>query len=234
MVAAAVLAFAAQGAFAYFGAGVTAGSVQTDKSDLDNEMSYFSSVSPSYSGSIEDNNSVFGAEAFYETSGINRFGVSLGYKGIAANKLNQTIIGQVADIKANAKSVPINLYWKYQPEDSKFAFRLGGGADIMTAKTTINDVGTETEYTQTKLVPHIDAGAEWYFLKNVSLGLNIGCLIGGKFDELENGSNKIYTTPQSTGRMIVVDTSMPDGGSKYVQDYSGVRADIALRVYFGN
>lgn len=226
-------------AMAYWGLGLKGGGVSSKTDDLQHEMDYWSSAGAgSYSATLNKNNGFGGLELFFEGNGASRWGLSLGFNGTAENKLDETLNGDRAQINASAKSVPVTIYWKHKVEDSNVAFRLGAGADIMKAQTIVtNASGTETEYSQTKAVPHVDAGVEWYIFKRVSLGVNLAYLFGAKFDELKGTSNgrdiQLYTIPYAVGSKIVSSASQPAGSNRYCQDYTGVRGDVALRVYFG-
>jgi len=94
-----------------------------------------------------------------------------------------------------------------------------------------------TEFKQSKLVPHADAGIEWYISKRFALGVNFAYLFGAKFDQLKgtvNGTDaQLYTLPRTVGRELVTSASRPSGSDNYCQDYTGVRGDISLRYYFG-
>ncbi len=236
-------AFLPSGAFAYWGFGGRLGGLTANNDDLQHEMDYGASPYSglfSYSGDLSKTGGFAGLEAFYEGNGPSRFGLSVGLNSTGETKLteNGNDGASTAEFKASAQSVPVTLYWKSKAEDSNFSFRLGGGADFMKAVTKVKtNGGVDSEFKQSKVVPHVDAGVEWYMFKHVALGFNIGYLFGGKFDELKgtvNGSDAyLYTVPKTVGSSIGYADSQPAGTNKYVQDYSGVRADLSLRVYFG-
>lgn len=226
------------GAFAYFGVGLKAGAGSSTDTDLKNHMDYAKdSAVSSYSGELTTNNLVYGAEMFFETAGEKRFGLSLGINGMGKNEMDVTVDGDNEKLEADALTVPVTLYWKYQPANRNWALKLGAGADYMRAKTTTKDSVATVDYTQSKIVPHVDAGAEWFISKSFSLGFDLAYLFGAKFDELKGSYNgvdyQLYTIPQSVGSAIAARTVKPAGSNAYVQDYTGIRGNIALRYYFG-
>ncbi|MFA6583015.1 MAG: hypothetical protein WCS77_01855 [Elusimicrobiaceae bacterium] len=227
--------------FAYWGLGVKGGATAVTDDDFKNEMSYSAdSAWTNYSGEVSKNGGYAGAELFLEGNGENRFGVSVGIKSIAETKLTEDWGNGATTLEAKNSAIafPVTLYWKHKAEDSSVGFWLGAGADFMKAKTKWSDsYGVNTDFKQNKLVPHVDAGLEWYIFKRVSLGVNLGYLFGGKFDELKGSVNgtdmQLYTTPQSVGSSLGYAASKPAGSNNFSQDYSGVRGELALRVYFG-
>ncbi|MDD4003668.1 MAG: hypothetical protein PHW69_00505 [Elusimicrobiaceae bacterium] len=230
------------GVFAYWGIGLKAGAVTASDTDFQKEVDYWASASSNYSSELTTNNGFLGAELFFETEGPSRLGVSLGLNSISEIKLEESIPNSAGTLKASAQSFPITVYWKLKAEDSSFAYRLGGGADIMSACTNMATSGSassniNTDFKQTKLVPHLDAGAEWYISKRFALGVNIAYLFGARFDKMKgtvSGSDsQLYTVPQPVGRQIVASSSQPSGSDNYSQDYTGVRGELALRYYFG-
>lgn len=233
--------FAAQGgAFAYWGLGVKAGGVSGKNDDFQNEMDYQRNVLSNYSAMLDTKNAFAGAELFIEGNGANRLGLSLGINGTGETTLDEKTPSSTVLFKANAQSIPLTLYWKHKGADSAFSFRLGGGADIMKARTKTSFSGSSNgdyEFKQTKVTPHVDAGVEWYIFKRLALGINIGYLFNAKFEELKgtyNGSDiQMYTRPGAVGSEILISTYKPSGTNNYCQDYTGVRGDIALRYYFG-
>lgn len=216
-------------AMAYWGVGLKGGSSPNKSDDLKNELNYWSN------GTLEKKGAFGGLELFIEGNDVNRWGLSVGFNSMSKSKLDEYRLTTHEKWEAGATSVPITIYWKHKAEDSSFSVRLGAGADIMTAKTTvIEDYSSNMKFSQTKAVPHVDAGVEWYLSKRVSLGCNLAYLFNAKFDELkDDNGDQLYTRPLSNGSPIYVNSTQPSGWNKYNQDYGGLRGDLSLRVYFG-
>lgn len=231
--------------FAYWGINLKGGVSPVNHTDHENEMNYQASHSNYNYWFYEkgpDRCPSAGAELFFEGNGKNRLGLSAGWKaiGLAGPTLREEDSANVLlDLKNSAVAIPVTLYWKHKADNSKVALWLGAGADYMKTKTqwTVVASGDIIDLIQSKIVPHADAGIEWYIFKKVSLGINLGYLFGAKFEELKgthNGTDvQLYTVPRAIGREILLAGSKPAGAKSYVQDWSGLRGDLALRVYFG-
>jgi len=225
-------------AAAEWGLGAKGGVMSYDKKQLQGEMDYNLSLNNTYSGELTSTPLYGGFEAFYETKGTDKLGVSVGFIALGKTSLDQTYTGSAyKNFENNAISVPVTIYWKRMVADN-LAIRLGGGADWMRAKAHVSDnTGVDLELTQSKVVPHVDAGAEWFLSKNISLGVNLGFLFGAKFDSLKGSMNgqdyQLYSVSKPVGNLIGLATSQPAGTENYAIDYNGLRGDIALRVYFG-
>ena len=236
--------------FAYWGIGVKGGATPVNYNDLDNNMKYQASI-----GNVPDSdktsktNYFSGGELFFEGNSETRVGLSIGYKAIAQARRAVTIfshgtfpkVSRGDSIRSFAEEVPAILYLKHKAKDSSVALWLGAGAEHMKATTCIwtgdgytNTAGSEICYTQNKIIPHADAGIEWYMFKNISLGINAAYLADGKFDKLkaEDGA-RLYIVPHAVGAQIVPSGSKPAGAGNYAQDYSGLSGELTLRVYFG-
>ena len=220
--------------FAYWGIGLKGGAVNNKSDDMENEKSYMDNIGSSYSATLEKLGGRGGLELFLEGNGASRMGLSVGLELIRDGKLN------VADgyhITPHASAIPMTLYWKHKSEGSSLALWFGAGAAYIDTQTKYDMTHSNIYFFQNKIVPHADAGIEWYVFRNVSLGVNLGCLFGAKFDALkarENGTDvQLYTAPRAVGREIIYAAAKPAGAASYSQDYSGLRGELALRVYFG-
>jgi len=177
-------------AAAEWGLGAKGGVMSYDKKQLQGELDYNVSRGINYSGTLESAPLYGGLEAFYETKGTDKLGVSVGITKVGKVTLDQNdLASSYKNFENTAIAVPVTIYWKRNVADN-IAVRLGGGADWMRAKVNIKDsTGVDMDLTQNKVVPHVDAGAEWYLSKNVSLGINLGFLFGAKFDSLKGSYN---------------------------------------------
>ncbi len=236
--------------FAYWGISVKGGITPVNYNDIDNKMNYRASI-----GDITDSaktsrtNYYTGLGLFLEGNSTNRAGFSIGYSEVPSTRRAVTVfshgtfpkVSRGDSISSNAIALPVTLYYKHKAEDSGIASWLGVGADYMKATTCIwtgdgytQTAGNGLDYTQNKIVPHADAGIEVYIFKRISLGISAEYLLGGKFDKLKaNDGSELYTVPHTVGAEIVPAASKPAGASNYAQDYSGLRGELALRVYFG-
>jgi hypothetical protein len=116
-------------------------------------------------------------------------------------------------------------------------------------KDTMNNsgvitVGTwhaEGTFTQNKVVPHVQAGAEWYMCKWLALDAGVKYVFSGVLDNLTGnvnedgeymGKNRLIMSNgqdldwQKTSEAIAL------GDRKFKYDFSGLRINIALRAYF--
>ncbi len=161
------------------------------------------------------------------------------------------------ELENKANYVPVDLYVKYKPADSGFSLFGGAGADYIMASTKIyehdkeilNNSGVVTvntwdmygTFTQNKVVPHVQAGAELYISKWLALGVGAKYVFGGVLDDLTGNvtENGVY---QGKNRLIMsggdhfayqnTADALAPGDSKFKYDFSGLRINISLRAYF--
>lgn len=210
---AAILLFPAA-ASADMGIGLKAGAIR-NSTDL---ILLVPSGMGNYSGDYTENNGIYGGELFYEADGLWRWGVKLGFELNPKSTYDEDLNGSVSKYTYKTMYIPATAYYKYAPEDSAFNYWAGGGIGLM--KVTYTSLNSSSDYTQTKIVPHLDAGAEWSMSKHFGLGLNLGYLFGAKFDDLRNADDS---------RALIYDT--PGNNPMYVNN-EGLRGDITLRYYF--
>ena len=210
----AILLLTPMAASAKMGLGLKAGAIR-NSTDL---LMLMPVGSPNYTGEYEQNNGIYGGEVFYETDGLWRWGVRLGLELNPKSTYDEDNNGAVSKYTYKTMYIPATAYYKYAPEDSAFNFWAGGGVSFM--KVTYTSLGSTSDYTQNKIVPHLDAGTEWNMSKHFGLGLNLGYLFGAKFDDLRNADDS---------RALMYDTP---GNSPMSVNNEGLRGDISLRYYF--
>gem|GEM_PF-6567260 len=94
------------------------------------------------------------------------------------------------------------------------------------------------KFTQTKFVPHVVIGSEYFLSKHLSLGVNLKYLINGKMDDLRGtGGNRLIMETGPYGQYIT--TKITEDGLQarerlFTYDYSGLRPSLAIRYYFGS
>ncbi len=251
----AVLLFAASASHAmHWGLDLTGTSWKMDNADLGKDLDY-----RKLNGTTADlsKESVMAKSAgiFMEGGSKWRLGFSAGF-GSTPNQLYTTVNPSYSNfmdrgvLENKVSYIPVSLYLKYKPENSRFSLFGGGGADYITASTKVKDDldGTGTPqanahkgtFTQKKMVPHVQAGAEWFMFKWLSLGVSAKYLFSAVFDDL-TGNLSGSGVPAGKQRLIMsgdridyspVSAALTAGERPLKYDFSGLRVNAALRVYF--
>lgn len=149
-----------------------------------------------------------------------------------------------------ASYIPVDLYLKYKPQDSKFSLSGGAGADYITASAKVRDAldgygnptgaSHEGTFTQKKLVPHVQGGAEFFVFKWLSLNVGAKYLFSALFDDL-TGNMTVGGSSSGKHRLIMVGEKLEaspaavplvSGERPFRYDFSGLRVSAGLRVYF--
>ncbi|MDP2866197.1 MAG: hypothetical protein Q8O90_08135 [Elusimicrobiota bacterium] len=199
------------------------------------------------------------AAIFMEGGSKWRLGFSAGF-GSMSNHVYTTVNPSYTNfmdrgvLENEVSYIPVSLYLKYKPENSRFSLSGGGGADYITASTKIQDdldgsgnpqanthKGT---FTQKKIVPHVQAGAEWFMFKWLSLNVSAKYLFSAVFDDLTGnlsgsgvsaGKQKLIMSQAAGGERISfspASAALASGDRPFRYDFSGARINAALRIYF--
>lgn len=257
--AAAALLLAAPAAHAMrLGIDLSGTNWKMDGKDLGRDMAYRAANSP---GSAELKQDKSGMEAllFVEGSSPFRLGLAAGY-GRMPKVTYTTMSGGYSAfmdqgvLENETTYLPVDLYLKYKKQDSRFSLSAGAGADFITARTKVSDNldgsgnpqanNHRGTFKQSKMVPHAQAGAEWFIFKWLSLNVRAKYLFGGVLDELKGNVNG-PGAPAGDSRLIMVQggsgeyldyqgagQGLASGQRPFKYDFSGLRATIGLRVYF--
>jgi hypothetical protein len=187
------------------------------------------------------------ASFFLEGKSALRFGASLGY-GVMPDVSyrehweNSPIEDVIENWENKTSYIPLDAYIKYRSEGSKIGFFAGAGADYIMASTkwnffdSISGDSANGTFKQKKLVPHVQGGSELFFSDSVSVSLGVKYLFSAVLDNLRgnvvaNGASmgEFQMMMDDDGHGYWIDL----GGSKpFKYDYSGLRTNLALRVYF--
>ena len=194
-----------------------------------------------------------GAAGFFvEGNSRFRLGISAGYgvmpsvsvkAGLTTNHIEREVI------ENKTTYIPADLYLKYTSKGGKFSLFGGGGGDYVMASTDFKfeESGGYTDlikgtFTQKKVIPHVQAGCELFLAKWISLNISAKYLFSAILDDLtgnvtENGvalgKRKLTMMTAPTGEVVYYSgntLSQSERPLKY--DFSGLRANVALRIYF--
>ncbi|MDR3113478.1 MAG: outer membrane beta-barrel protein [Endomicrobium sp.] len=170
-------------AYAKFGAQLEYGAYEASHNDFSNIDKMSNVVRKSYS----DDSNCFGVILFYEhpygEEKKKRVGAEIGYRKYSDMSMD-VLTNAYLQIKSKsaAYSIPISLYYKYQPAKI-FAFRFSGGINYIfhSWDTDFNSGLVSNKITNTAIDITASTGFEFYVLKNVSLGLDLGYSWGQLF-----------------------------------------------------
>lgn len=196
------------------------------------------------------------AAVFMEGGSKWRLGFSAGF-GSTSNQVYATVNPSFGNIFMNqgvlenkVSYIPVSLYLKYKPENSRFSLFGGGGADYITANTKVKDAldgygnpqagSHKGTFTQKKVVPQVQAGAEWFMFKWLSLGVSAKYLFSAVFDDLtgnltgsgvSSGKQRLIMSGDQIG-YSPVSSALTAGQRPLKYDFTGLRVNAALRIYF--
>lgn len=207
-----------------------------------------------------DQESLSGVASFFvEGDSKARLGFSLGYGAMptVSFKLHKIMTAAYNDTSLETRTtyVPADLYLKFGSKSGKSSFLLGGGGDFIMVSNEYrftNSAGSTNEeatFTQKKVVPHAQAGFEFFLAKWLSFGVNAKYVFSGVLDKMEGnlksngvdaGKKKLVMVNDGPGGINGVklgyrSTSFTFTGQQrpYRYDYSGLRVNLAMRLYFG-
>lgn len=145
-----------------WGLGLKLGGGENDPKDM--KKTY-----DSYLGSkeLDKSGAYFGLEALYEWNmdDINKIGAKIGLDTYGENKVELKGAG---DVKEDTYAFPLSVYFKQDYGIKNWSWFAGAGATIIRTKID-NDLGSN--FSKTKVFPHILVGGEYRFTKLFALGL---------------------------------------------------------------
>lgn len=148
---------------------------------------------------------------------------------------------------------PAEIYVKYSPEKEKHSFILGMGADYLRTTTNItascSASGSYSCYAYnfspflaSGAAIHASAGGEYFISSDISLGVNLKYLFGGKVRDLrgtvDGVKSRLIMVKDPANGLEHLDTAPVTQGLAanerlFEYDYSGPRINISLKYYFG-
>lgn len=256
---AAALLFTVSAAHAMrWGAEFTGVSRRTEATDLAKDLQY--RTSNGTGGELDDTNRLGGSAAFFiEGRSKWSLGAAAGFgnmPGTAYTTWSPSYLNFMDQgvLETRTRYIPVDLYIKYKPENSKFSLFGGAGADYIMASAEVNDNldgsgnpqanNHKGRFTQKKVAPHVRAGAEWFMFKWLSLNVSAKYLFSAVFDKLTgeltgpgvSAGKQILTMSQTAAgeKLGFSPASAPlaPGARPLKYDFSGLRLNAALRFYF--
>ncbi|WP_424244424.1 outer membrane protein W [Elusimicrobium posterum] len=200
--------FLGSAVFAEIGVGVKAGYGKDD-----------SNIKSGATGNVKHDDDFVGAysgvEALYEMKGSyfnlpdnHSFGVRVGLDVLAEDVVKQKTAG--IKTTSNGMKIPLSLYYRYTPTDSKFSSWIGAGAAWGFMYYEQKAPGKRDE-TENKIFPFVSTGVEYRFTRFFSLGI----------DGTYNFSAKIKSDKFNA----------PNGSTLY-RDLGGLSGAVTARFYF--
>lgn len=229
-----------------------------DGKDLSNDMAY-QTANPGggeiFGGNLKQDKSAGLARLFVEGRAKWSLGLAAGF-GTMPGMTYTTWSGSYnafmdkGVFEGKASYIPVDLYLKYRPRDSKFSLSAGAGADYIAASAKVKDdldgagnpqAGShEGTFTQKKLVSHVQGGAEFFVFKWLSLNVGAKYLFGALFDDLTgnmteggvaSGKHRLIMAGEKLEASPVA-APLASGERPFRYDFSGLRVSAGLRVYF--
>ncbi|MDR0734858.1 MAG: outer membrane beta-barrel protein [Elusimicrobiota bacterium] len=172
----AVFAFAGL-ARAEFGIGIKAGAVSAKGNTKD-----------IYEANLNDTDTIeipalLGFEGFFERAG-GGLGVRVSAELAGSDRYEGYRGGRLYKDTVYTYKVPLTVYYKYGPLDSKFHFWAGGGATYMLVNYDDSNLSAN------KVFPHVKGGVECRFSRLFGLGLDVGYNFSAKTKA--TGAAKVY------------------------------------------
>ncbi len=169
------------------------------------------------------------------------FGTSLGY-GLMPQVSYKVDFGGTGYTLTNKTScIPLEVYLKFRPEYGEYRLFAGVGADYIMAKTdavsTLSYLYGKDSFTQNKIVPHVSAGGEWFVNKSLSINAGAKYFFFGVLDKLRNHKERLVMAEDADGehlRIRAASGPLASDERPFKYDFSGLRFNIALRLYFIN
>lgn len=151
-----------------WGLGVKLGAGQNDPKDMKEDFDI-------YGGTLTKSPGVFAIEGQYEwdlqgeqldtVGSVNKLGLRFGFDFYGQNKLERT--GFTA--KENTVSLPVTVYYRHDGGIKNASWYAGAG--FTSISTELEVPGDSIK--ESKLFPHVMAGAEYRFTKLFALGLDL-------------------------------------------------------------
>jgi len=230
-----------------------------DAADLSKDLAY--RTSPGTGGKLENGSSISpSADFFMEGSSNLRLGAAVGYGVTQHNLIYDTWSPSYVNfmdqgmLENKTSYGLLDIYLKYVPGGGKVGLFAGAGADYMMARTSISDnidgsghpqaSNHKGTFSQNKVVPHLQAGAEFFLFKWLSLNIGAKYIFSAVLDDLTGnltgpgvspGKQLLIMTQTGSGEKIgysPASAALPSGSRPFKYDLSGLRINAALRVYF--
>jgi len=249
---------------ARWGTDFTASSWEMDAKDLETTKATYikwagTNIANGIDGDIVQDKMGGSASFFVEGNSRVRLGLSAGYGAMpeVSAKVHKRVGTAYTHTELRTKTmyIPVDLYLKFGSKGGGSSFFAGGGGDFVTVNTKYELTGSagtipeEATFTQKKVLPHAQAGFEFFLAKWLSFGVNAKYVFSGVLDNM-TGDLKRNRISQGTKQMAMVnDGANGINGVKFgykntgytytgkqrpfEYDYSGLRLNLAMRWYFG-
>ncbi len=183
-----------------FGFGVRAGMAQNDPKDLEGD-----------GGDLKKRPAVWGLDVFYETNSDpdfenSKIGIKLGADWYGKNELSAVVYdGYYYGFHATETSYafPLTLYYKKDKGVGDLSFLLGVGFTLIYSRMELEGSAVwPQKFTETKMFPHVTAGAEYRFSEQFALGLDIKYNINAKVEKVVDGEELVLSDRSGLGAAL--------------------------------
>ncbi|MDD2774210.1 MAG: hypothetical protein PHP45_11015 [Elusimicrobiales bacterium] len=247
-----------------YGAEFSANSRKPKTADFDRDTDFMQNGASQfyypnyYRADVTPNNFNPETRVFAEGKSPLKLGVSAGVSYISPVTFNSLGVtaGNASWTRAYSLSAfmfPAELYLKYRPRGERVSLSLGGGADYVMAKTSVNITGpagtASGDFTSSGLMTHLSAGMEVFIFRHVSIGADFKYLFNGVLENFKgamsdprnvhegSGDSTLMMLPEAGGHEMLVprlDTDPALAGARPMRaDFGGFYGRVALRIYFG-
>lgn len=240
--------------YARWGTEFTGSSWKMDGKEFIKSMNAYKALAQAFglgmSGKVTQGKLGGAAGFFVEGNSRFRLGAAAGYGVMPPVSAKLSLTGAFTgteSIENKITYVPLDLYLKYISEGGKFSLFGGGGANYVMASTdykaTYSGGVTKAVFTQKKVIPHVQAGCEWFLSKGISLSFGAKYLFSAVLDNLtgkvtdggvDQGKNRMIMSKDPAYGEFFDYTSVPLASDErpFKYDLSGLRANFGLRIYF--
>jgi hypothetical protein len=239
---------ATSAAQAQWGIGGTVGywrpDVSTFQTDMDDRNERPLGGTLPGSGHISDSAFNWGAECFGELpmGSIFSVGLSAGYEKPSTTEYHYAseFVGFPSiDSSNRSYIIPLSLYGKVRPKDLPVSFILGAGADGIFLNSPFHETNAtgqliyDTTLSDSRWVPHLLVGAEYFIRPWVSLGFNMRYLFNATLNNLHSSSgDQERLIPIGGADYLFLQDAASSLGRPATFDYGGPRFASTLRFYF--
>ncbi len=195
------------------------------------------------------------AKVFMEGNAPFRLGISVGVglmpEVVSNFHARQGLSYNDLYLENRTNYIPVELYAKYASKGGKFSIFAGGGANYLMASTEykVESTGNYWEkgtFEQSKTIPHARAGCEFFLAKWLALNVGVKYVFSGVLDNLTGKMSASSGGGPGEYRMIMfrnptygeymdarlTSAGLAAGERPFQYDYSGLRLNAGLRVYF--
>lgn len=197
---------------------------------------------------------------FYETSGGKKlnYGISLGYGTLPKVKYLRaqgilTVYETYNTDENTTRTIPAYLYAKWGARESRFRIFGGVGAEYLMARTETKGYYADIAYPaysnswdvvfkKNRFVPGAILGGEYFLFKNLSLGVNLKYLFSAELKDLRGKKDgvewrMIMTRDAFTNteflNVVAMNYKLTAKDRLFRYDYTGLRINLAAKLYFG-